>query len=147
MFLRGFLAGMFFVLVGIAAVGMFAKALSQTYLVATLTSFHFDRSKQYNESNGGIGLEQRFNERWAVSAGFFRNSFDRHTNYIFAGYTPFQVSDWRVGAVMGGVTGYENGVSPWLTGIATRDYGRIGLNVVFSAAGIALQVKLKLGHD
>ena len=144
MFLRGFLAGMFAVLVGIAAVGMLAKALSQTYLVATITSYHFDRDKNYNESNGGLGLEHRLNERWAVSTGFFRNSFDRHTNYLFAGYTPLQVSDWRVGAVMGAVTGYENGVSPWFTGIATRDYGRIGLNIVFSTAGVALQVKYQV---
>ena len=144
MFLRGFLAGMFFVLVGIVAVGMLAKALSQTYMVATITSFHFDRDKNYNESNGGLGLEHRLNERWAVSTGFFRNSFDRHTNYLFAGYTPLHFDSWRVGAVMGAVTGYENGVSPWFTGIATRDYGRIGLNIVFSTAGVALQVKYRL---
>ena len=144
MFLRGFLAGMFFVLVGIAAVGMFAKALSQTYLTATLASYHFDRDKPYRESNPGLGIEQKLNSGWSISAGFFRNSFNRHTNYVFAGYTPLQVSDWRVGAVMGAVTGYENGVSPWFTGIATRDYGRIGLNIVFSTAGVALQVKYRL---
>ena len=146
MFLRGFLAGMFFVLVGIAAVGMFAKALSQTYLTATLASYHFDRDKPYRESNPGLGIEQKLNSGWSISAGFFRNSFNRHTNYVFAGYTPLHFESWRVGAVMGAVTGYENGVSPWLTGIATRDYGRIGLNVVFSAAGIALQLKYQLSR-
>ena len=146
MFVRGVLVGIALMLAGIAAVGMLAKALSQTYMVATITSFHFDRSKHYNESNFGIGIERRLNEKWSVSTGYFRNSFDRHTNYVFAGYTPLQVSDWRVGAVIGGVTGYENGVSPWLTGIATRDYGRVGINIVFSAAGIALQVKYQLSR-
>ena len=144
MFVRGVIAGIAFVLAVIVAIGMFGAAFSQTFLTATIASYHFDRDKEYRESNPGLGLEHRFSDTWSVSAGFFRNSFNRHTNYVFAGYTPLQFDSWRVGAVMGGVTGYENGVAPWLTGIATRDYGRIGLNIVFSTAGIALQVRYQL---
>jgi len=117
---------------------------AQTYAVATITSWHFDRDKKYNESNFGLGIEQRLNQEWSISAGYFRNSFDRHTNYAFVGYTPVEVMGWRTGLVMGGVTGYEEGVSPWLTGIATRDFGSIGLNIVFAPAGIAIQVKVRL---
>lgn len=120
-------------------------AAAQTYAVATLASYHFDRKKDYNENNFGLGIEHRFSDAWAMSAGFFRNSFDRHTNYVFAGYTPIQYAGWRVGAVVGGVTGYSEGVDPWLTGIATRDFGRVGLNLVFSPAGVALQIKLMVG--
>ena len=144
MFVRGVIAGIVLMLAVIAAVGMFGAAFSQTSLVATLASYHFDRSKEYNESNLGLGIEQKLNSEWSISAGFFRNSFNRHTNYVFAGYTPLHFDSWRVGAVIGGVTGYENGVAPWLTGIATRDYGRIGLNIVFSTAGVALQVRYQL---
>lgn len=144
MFLRGVLVGWFSMLMGIAAVGMLAKALSQDYLVATVTSWHFDREKSYNENNLGLGLERRLSDDWSVSAGFFRNSFDRHTNYVFAGYTPFEVMGWRTGLVMGGVTGYDDGVSPWFTGVAMRDFGSIGLNIVFSPVGVALQVKYRL---
>ena len=145
MFLRGFLAGMFAVLVGIVAVGMFAKALSQTYLVTTIGSYHFDRSKDYNERNLGLGLEHRSGD-WSVSAGFYRNSFDRHTNYLLASYTPLDIGGWQLGGVVGGVTGYNDGIAPWVSGIATRDFGSVGINVVFSVAGVALQVKLKLGR-
>lgn len=119
-------------------------AEAQTYAVMTLTSFHFDRDKQYNENNVGLGLEHRVNDDWSISAGFFRNSFDRHTNYLFAGYTPVEVAGWRTGVVMGAVTGYENGASPWLTGVAMRDFGRIGINLVFSGAAIAVQLKVSL---
>lgn len=121
-------------------------ASAQTYAVATVTSWHFDRDKSYNENNFGLGLERRLSDTWSVSAGFFRNSFDRHTNYAFAGYTPIEYAGWRAGVVMGGVTGYEDGISPWFTGVATRDFGSVGLNLVFSPAGIALQVKLKVGR-
>jgi hypothetical protein len=119
-----------------------AVADAQTYAVATITSWHFDRDKSYNEKNLGLGLEHRLSDDWSVSAGFFRNSFDRHTNYVFAGYTPLEVMGWRTGVVMGAVTGYEDRPSPWLTGVATRDYGRVGINLVFSAAGIALQLSI-----
>jgi len=144
MFLRGVLVGWISMLIGIAAVGFLAKAFSQTYVVATITSLHFDRSKHYNENNFGLGLERRLSDAWSVSTGYFRNSFDRTTVYGFAGYTPFDIAGWRMGTVVGGVTGYDDGVSPWLTGIAMRDFGRIGINLVFSPAGIALQLKLAL---
>ena len=144
MFLRGVLVGWVSLLIGIAAVGLLAKALSQTYAVATITSWHFDREKDYNENNLGLGLEHRLSENWSVSTGFFRNSFYRNTNYLFAGYTPIEISGWRAGVVMGGVTGYEEGMSPWFTGVATRDFGRIGINIVLSPVGMALQLKVRI---
>lgn len=119
-------------------------ANAQTYAVATLASYHFDRDKRYREINPGLGLEHRLSDTWSVSAGFFRNSFDRHTNYVFAGYTPVEVMGWRTGVVAGAVTGYEDRASPWFTGVATRDFGSIGVNIVFAASAIALQVKVKL---
>jgi hypothetical protein len=135
------------VLVGHVALPLAALiANAQTYAVATITSWHFDRDKKYNEDNFGLGLERRLSDTWSLSAGYFRNSFDRHTNYVFAGYTPVEVYGWRTGVVMGGVSGYDDGISPWLTGVMTRDFGRVGLNVVFSAGGVALQVKLRIGR-
>lgn len=119
-------------------------ASAQTYVVATITSYHFDRDKTYNENNFGLGLEQRISDDWSVSAGFFRNSFDRQTEYAFAGYTPMEIAGWRTGVVMGGVTGYEDGISPWFTGVATRDFGSIGVNFVFSPAAVAIQLKVRI---
>ena len=116
---------------------------AQDYLVATVTSFHFDRSKDYNESNFGLGIERRYSDEWAGSVGYFKNSFYRNTVYVFAGYTPYRYGEWRYGVVVGAVTGYENNVSPWITGVATRDYGRFGVNIVLAASAMALQVKVK----
>lgn len=116
---------------------------AQDYLVATVTSYHYDRSKDYNESNFGLGIERRYSDECAWSVGYFKNSLYRNTVYVFAGYTPYRYMGWRYGVVVGAVTGYESGVSPWLTGVATRDYGRFGVNIVLAASAIALQVKVK----
>lgn len=128
--------------VTVPLVAMVANA--QSYLVATIGSYHFDRDKEYREFNPGLGLEHRFNSEWSISGGFFRNSFDRHTNYGFIGYTPMEIAGWRAGVVTGLVSGYEDGLAPWFTGIATRDYGSIGINIVFAPAAIALQIKVRL---
>lgn len=144
MFLRGVLVGWISMLIGIAAVGILAKAFSQDYIVSTVTSFHFDRNKDYNEKNLGIGIERRFSEEWSASTGYFRNSFDRDTVYVFAGYTPMRIAGWRTGVVFGAVTGYENRVSPWVTGLLMRDFGRVGVNLVVAPAGLALQLKWAL---
>ncbi len=130
--------------VTVPLMAMFAEA--QTYAVATLAAYHFDRSKEYREFNPGLGLEHRYSNEFSVSAGFFRNSFDRHTNYLFAAYTPVELGGWRTGVIAGGVTGYEEGASPWFSGVAMRDFGSVGVNLVFATSGIALQIKLKVGH-
>lgn len=132
------------VLIGQVALPLMALiASAQTFAVATVTSYHFDRSKEYNERNGGIGLERRYSDNWSGSVGYFRNSFNRDTLYLFAGYTPIRYRDWRLGVVFGGVTGYDNRVSPWITGVATRDFGRFGVNLVFAPAAVALQLKYR----
>jgi len=119
-------------------------AFSQDYLVTTLTSYHFNREKTYNEFNLGLGLERRYSDTWAGSAGVYRNSFYRSSAYALIGYTPFESAGWRYGVVFGGVTGYENRISPWITGMATRDFGRAGVNVIFAPAAIALQLKYRI---
>lgn len=144
MFLRGVLAGVFLTLVGIAAIGALARAFSQTYAVTTVTAYHFDRHKGYNERNFGLGIEQRVTENWSVSAGYFKNSFYRKTVYVLGSYTPVELLGWRVGATMGGVTGYTRGVAPWLTGVAMRDFGPMGVNIAFSYVGVAMQLKWRI---
>jgi tetrahydromethanopterin S-methyltransferase subunit B len=119
-------------------------ASAQDYLVTTVTSFHFDRNKDYNEKNLGLGIERRFSETWSASTGYFRNSFNRDTVYVFAGYTPIEVYGWRVGMVGGAVSGYDRRITPWLTGLIMRDFGRVGVNIVAAPAGLALQLKWAL---
>jgi hypothetical protein len=147
--LRAFLA---LVLLGLVQCVTNAHAEEpRDYVVYTTASYHFDRSDKrnqgrgYNENNGGFGLERRFTDTWSVSAGFYENSFNRQTNYLFGGYTPWEIATWRVGATFGVVSGYDDGrLAPWLTGIATRDFGRLGVNAVFAPSALALQLKWRL---
>ncbi len=113
----------------------------QTYLTVTLASYHFNRDRQYNERNFGLGIERRLSDDWSVSTGFYKNSFYRDSLYALASYTSARLAGWRLGVVFGGVTGYNDGLCPWVTGLATRDFGGFGINVVLGTAGVALQAK------
>jgi hypothetical protein len=143
MFLRGFLAGMFALVVAIVAVGMLAKAFSQQYISTTIGSYHFDRDKDYNERNLGLGYE-RHSGQWSFLTGYYRNSYYKDTVYLMAGYQPFylQFGNWRGGIVGGLVTGYD---SPFLAGgVVSYNGRRYGLNIILAPVAIALQVKWKL---
>jgi len=121
-------------------------ASSQEYAVATVRSYHLDRNKGYNEQNWGLGYERRLSDDWSIATGFYRNSFRRDTVYLFGAYTPWQMAGWHIGPLMGVATGYDKDrpFSPWLTGVAAKDWGRFGLNVVVAPTAIALQVKWRL---
>jgi hypothetical protein len=142
------LAGLVLVALGVAATDCkagvalaAAPAYGQEYVVATTRAYHFDRGRDYNESNFGLGYERRVSENWSLATGYYKNSFSRDTVYLFGAYTPYQLSGWRFGPLVGLVTGYERHPSPWLTGVATKDWGRFGVNVVWAPAAVALQVK------
>jgi len=120
-------------------------ARCEEYVVMTVRSYHLDRNKGYNEQNWGLGYERKFSDEWSFSSGYYRNSFDRDTLYVFGAYTPWRIAGWRFGSLFGVVTGYDEGrVSPWITGVATKEWGRFGLNVVVAPAAVALQVKWRL---
>lgn len=140
---------LFYLIVGFLIGGSCTYAIGQTYGVATLKSYHFDRSKNYNEHNLGFGLEHSFRPDFALSAGYWQNSRDRHTNYVLAGITPWQVFGWRLGAAIGGATGYDcgNAVCPVGALLATRDWGRFGVNVAgLPTVGVALQAKWRFSE-
>jgi hypothetical protein len=124
----------------------YKPAQCQEYVVLTLRSYHLDRKQDYNEQNWGLGYEYKFSDEWSFSTGFYRNSFRRDTVYVFGAHTPWQIAGWRFGPLFGVVTGYDEDTSfsPWITGVATKEWGRFGLNVVLAPAAIALQVKWRL---
>jgi hypothetical protein len=65
-----------------------------------LGTYHFDRSKDYNETNPGAYVQCD-----GKTAGYYYNSEKRHSFY--AGYT-WQKGPWAL--TVGGVTGYDRGV-------------------------------------
>lgn len=71
-------------------------------------SYHFDRSKGYNEHNTGLGLEYRFREDVSVTVGQYRNSVRNDTHYAAINYQPLSVGPVRIGASIGVMDGYPN---------------------------------------
>ncbi|MCW9025123.1 MAG: hypothetical protein OQK73_10645 [Gammaproteobacteria bacterium] len=59
------------------------------YLAINGLSYHFDRTKKYNETNLGYGLEYDFklDESWIgfAAGGTFRDSNNQDSNYLAAG--------------------------------------------------------------
>jgi len=115
----------------------------EQYVVATMASYHFDRSKEHNEQNFGLGYEYKFNEDWRVGAGFYKNSFYRHTNYVFGGYTPLTVYGTSVGLIGGLASGYTSErLDPLLGLFVTKEWSGFGVNVLIHPAALALQIKM-----
>lgn len=62
--------------------------------------------KPWNEKNTGAGLRYQLDDTWGVQAGGYRNSYDRHSNYLMAQFTPLHLGQVHVGAFAGYVDGY-----------------------------------------
>lgn len=81
----------------------------QTWGVATVGSYHFDRSHGYCENNFGLGLEHGTSSVRFI-AGTYMNSFCRSSNYLGVIVSPLEFqalgASVRLGAAIGGVTGY-----------------------------------------
>lgn len=80
-------------------------------VVSGFLSRHIDTTKQFNESNQGIGY--RFGDS-DVIVGYFRNSLDRDS--VYAAYEArWQLGGpLQVGVAAGAVTGYKPAVVPLL---------------------------------
>ena len=107
-----------------------ALAADAIWLTATVRSYHFDRGSQ-NEANYGLGVEYATSPRWTFAVGEYRNSRNHTTFYGFANWTPLQVGAVKLGAGVGGVTGYANSVSPVAHLLAAVEGKAVGANLVF----------------
>jgi len=129
---------LFYFAVGILLGGSCTYALGQDYAVATLTSYHFDRTKDYNERNFGAGWERQKDD-WSIGTGFYRNSIDKTTLYALGGWTPFRVLGTRVGLAAGPATGYDCGhkICTIGGGLVQGEY----FNLAVTPVAVALQLK------
>jgi hypothetical protein len=132
-----------------------AAPRSEFWLDSGFATYHFQRDKNLNGSNPGIGAEYRFSSTAAATAGHFYNSDRAHSSYVGVIWQPLALGPVRLGAVMGGFNGYpkmrDGGWFPALIPVATIEYKRVGINLGFVPrykdrlyGGISLQVKLKL---
>lgn len=118
-------------------------------------TYHFDRDKNLNGNNTGIGVEYRFRGDLAATAGRFHDSDRSYSNYAGAIWEPFAIGPVRFGAVFAMFDGYprmrEGGWFPAVIPMATLEYQRVGVNVGFVPSyrdrlygGLSVQLKFKL---
>lgn len=122
----------------------------QTWGVATVGSYHFDRSHGYCENNFGFGLEHGSSSVRFV-AGTYMNSFCRDSKYLGLVVAPLDFTTLgatvRLGAAIGGVTGYYQkraafGAVP-IIGIERGNYG-VNVMLVPPIGGVSGVIGLQL---
>jgi len=128
--------------------------LSEVWLNGGFYTWHFQRDKNLNGANGGLGAEWRFNTVASVTAGRFYNSDRAYSNYLGAYYQPWKIGPVRIGAVIGAFDGYpkmrNGGWFPAAIPTLSYEYERVGVNVAIIPTykdrlygGISVQLKLK----
>lgn len=127
----------------------------ELWLDTGFATYHFEDDRNLNGRNPGIGLEYRFSDSIAATAGRFYNSDRKHSRYVGLMYQPWSYKRVRFGMVVGAFDGYpkmQDG--DWFLALipaATYEYKRVGLNVAFVPSykdrlygGISVQFKYRL---
>lgn len=128
---------------------------SELWLATGFATYHFQSDKDLNGQNPGVGIEYRFSDVAAVTAGRFYNSDREHSKYVGVYYQPWSYRGVKLGAVVGAFDGYPNmrdgGWFPALIPAATYEYKRVGVNLAVIPTyknrlhgGISLQLKFRL---
>ena len=131
------------------------KPLDEVWLNAGFYSYHFQRDKGLNDGNSGFGAEYRFSAVSSLTAGRFRNSERKYSNYAGIYYQPIMIGPVRLGAVIGGFNGYPKAVNGgwFLAAIpaASVEYQRLGVNLTIVPSykdrlygAVSIQFKLKI---
>jgi hypothetical protein len=72
-------------------------------------AYHFDRDKDFNETNYGLGYERDWNKDLTWSVGVYKNSIRRATFYGLLNYYPFDLgAGFRAGVSGGLMSGYHH---------------------------------------
>src|SRR5262245_53281800 len=99
--IAAFLAGLF------AGIGLTGKT-EELWISATVKSHHFDNdTKNYEQSNWGLGLEYEFRENWRAAIGMYRNSLRVNSLYMLACHFPWSYGPIKLGGCGGIVSGYQ----------------------------------------
>jgi hypothetical protein len=128
---------------------------SELWVDTGFATWHFDRDKDLNGANKGLGAEYRFSGTMAAAVGRFYNSDREWSNYAGVLWQPWAVGPVRVGAALAAFDGYprmrDGGWFPAAIPMLTYEYQRVGVNVGIIPSykdrlygGISVQLKLKL---
>jgi len=127
----------------------------QLWLDTGFATYHFQKDRDLNGRNPGYGVEYRWSDSVALTAGHFYNSDRQHSSYAGVYYQPWRVAGIKLGAVAGGFNGYpmmrDGGWFLAIIPVATWEYQRVGVNVAVVPTykerlhgGISVQLKFKL---
>lgn len=125
--------------------GWVTPAHAGEWLSLTLGSHHFDRDRDYNEFNYGIGYERTLSPEWRFAGGVYKNSYYRTSWYAVWVREMWTYGSWKAGTAFGGVSGYTHGrVDPVAAPIIAWEGKDFGVNLFpVSPKVIGLQVKFK----
>jgi hypothetical protein len=111
----------------------YAVDLARTWVNPGFYSYHFERDKNLNNTNTGLGIEVPLNDTYSLTAGVFENSNRATSHYLGLYVMPFDIGPFKLGAVVGGFNGYPNanhgGWFPALIPVVALEGRQLGLNV------------------
>lgn len=114
-----------------ALLALCSSAFAEDWLVATLTSYHFDDG-HHNQRNYGLGVEHTLDEHWSLLAGEYRNSMYRTSVYAGAAFKPWRLGDFGFGFAGGAISGYLHHPIPMLVPTTSFERGSLGANLFFA---------------
>jgi hypothetical protein len=128
---------------------------SELWINPGMATYHFQQDRNFNAANWGAGLEYRFNTVASVTAGRFYNSDRDYSNYAGIYYQPIALGPIKIGAVIGGFSGYpaanNGGWFPAALPALTWEGDILGANLFVIPTigdrvhgGISLQLKFKI---
>lgn len=118
-------------------------AAEETWLAVTVRSYHFNRDKDYNEENYGLGIERQGRHAWGWAAGFYENSYYRTTVYAGPTYT---FADWgtiKLRACACLATGYKHPIGFYPLPTIGIEGKQVGANIAVTPSMMGLQLKWK----
>lgn len=143
-------------LVALAAVAAFVAVApsraGDTWIAASVASYHFDRDAGHNERNWGLGIEQGIAPHTRLVAGAYRNSLYATSRYAGVNWTPFEFGPVHLGLMAGVVDGYNANRGrfiPVAVPMLALEQGRVGANLLYlprykdDAGVVGLQVKFR----
>ena len=131
------------------------RAKNELWLNPGMVTYHFQTDQNLNGGNWGAGAEYRFSSVSSLTAGRFYNSNNSYSNYAGIYYQPLAIGPIKVGAVIGGFSGYSStnngGWFPAAVPALTWEGEWVGANVFIIPTigdrvhgGISLQLKFKV---
>lgn len=132
-----------------------SKPVSEFWLNPGFYSYHFDKSRNLNNNDFGVGGEYRYSTVNSVTLGEFDNSDNKTSRYAGWYWQPIGLGSVRLGAVFGMLDGYPKMLNgDWFPAViptVSIEYKYIGVNLLLIPgyqdrlyASISLQLKLRV---